>query len=70
MRSSLQAYFPFPAILRDLLEIEVGFAFPEEERSEGFELLLRQGAWGVVARSRNPDVVDERQHPELLETRV
>ena len=52
----------------DLFEIEIRLAFPEEERTNRLELFLCQRSWSIVARSCNPDVVDERQHPELLKT--
>ena len=61
--------FPFAGdSAGDLFEIEIRLAFPEEERTNRLELFLCQRSWSIVARSCNPDVVDERQHPELLKT--
>ena len=54
----------------DLLELEMGLAFPVEKRPDHFDLLLCQGARRCVLRRGDADVVDELQHAELLEARV
>ena len=54
----------------DLFEIKIRFAAPEEKRADRFDLGRSQRARHLVTRSRYPNVIDERQHPELLESRM
>ena len=57
-------------LLGDLLEIEVRFGSAPEKRQDRFGFLSRERTRFRVVGRRDPDVVDEGEHPELLESRM
>lgn len=46
------------------------FALAQEQRTDNLHLLRRKGPRLRIAGTRNPNVVDELEHPELLEARM